>query len=96
MVMDCRILGTQRELDPDEWKPIANAIKASALDKGFKADAGLIANSSLVLRPIGTHNPKNGKEVKLLIDADPVDPEELVVGYIITCFPQGHSGTTNI
>ena len=30
-----------------------------------------------MLRPIGTHNPKNGKEVKLLIDADPVTPEEL-------------------
>ena len=66
-----------KELEPDDWKPIANAVKASALDKGFKADAGLIANSSLVLRPIGTHNPKNGKEVKLLIDADPVTPEEL-------------------
>ena len=66
-----------QELEPDEWKPIANAVKASALDKDFKADAGLIANSALVLRPVGTHNPKNGKEVKLLIDAKPISAEEL-------------------
>ena len=66
-----------QELEPDEWKPIANAVKSSALDKNFKADAGLIANSALVLRPVGTHNPKNGKEVKLLIDAKPISAEEL-------------------
>ena len=78
-----------KELDPDDWKRIASGVKASALDKGFKADAGLIANSSLVLRPIGTHNPKNGKEVKLLIDAEPVEPEviEARVANYVTAGP---------
>jgi hypothetical protein len=60
------------ELEPKEWKPLAEAIKQSALDKDFKIDAGLTANSALVLRPLGTHNPKNGNEVMLLVDAQPV------------------------
>ncbi len=66
-----------KELNPTEWKPIANAMKQCAIDKGFKIDAGLTTNSALVLRPIGTHNPKNNKEVMLLIDADPIDPKLL-------------------
>ena len=48
-------------------------MKQAALDKEFKIDAGLTANSALVLRPVGTHNPKNGNEVKLLVDAEPVE-----------------------
>jgi len=52
-----------RELPPDEWKPLAEALKAATIAKGFDVDAGLTANSALVLRPIGTHNPKNGNEV---------------------------------
>ena len=58
-----------KELNPTEWKPIANAMKQCAIDKGFKIDAGLTTNSALVLRPIGTHNPKNNKEVMLLMEA---------------------------
>ena len=42
------------ELEPQDWKPLANAMKQAALDKGFKIDAGLTANSALVLRPVGT------------------------------------------
>ena len=61
------------ELEPKEWKPLAEAMKQACIEKGFKIDAGLTANSALVLRPLGTHNPKNGNEVKLLVDANPVD-----------------------
>jgi hypothetical protein len=65
------------ELDPEDWKPLAEAMKQAAISKGFEIDAGLTANSALVLRPVGTHNPKNGNEVKLLVDSEPVDPQTL-------------------
>lgn len=65
------------ELAPQEWKPLAEAMKAATAAQHFDVDAGLTANSALVLRPVGTHNPKNGNEVKLLLDAAPVDPSAL-------------------
>lgn len=68
-----------RELPPDEWKPLAEALKAATIAKGFDVDAGLTANSALVLRPIGTHNPKNGNEVKLLLDAEPTTVAKMQV-----------------
>lgn len=58
-----------KELAPEQWKPLAEALKAATVDKEFYVDTGVTANSALVLRPIGTRNPKNDKEVKLLIDA---------------------------
>jgi len=66
-----------RELEPHKWKPLAEAMKLAAADKQFEIDAALTTNSALVLRPVGTHNPKNGNEVKLLMDAEPVTPEVL-------------------
>jgi hypothetical protein len=66
-----------RELPPEEWKPLAEALKAATVAHNFPVDAGPTANSALVLRPIGTHNPKNGKEVRLLVDAKPVSIDEL-------------------
>ena len=66
------------ELEPQDWKPLAEAMKLACIDKEFKIDAGLTANSALVLRPVGTHNPKNGKEVTLLVDAPPVEAHSLV------------------
>ena len=74
-----------RPLAPEEWKPLAQAMKAAAIAKQFHIDAAPTANSALVLRPVGTHNPKNNNEVKLLLDADPVFPEVLsqcLVAYI--------------
>ena len=52
-----------KELEPMEWKPLATAMKSACIDKEFHVDAGLTANSALVLRAVGTHNPKNGNEV---------------------------------
>ena len=64
-----------KDIPPDTWKPVAEALKAATVDKKFYVDTGVTANSALVLRPVGTTNPKNGKEVKLLIDAEPTTLE---------------------
>lgn len=65
------------ELPPEQWKPLAEAMKQAAIQKEFKIDAGLTANSALVLRPVGTHNPKNGNEVKVLVESEPTSVETL-------------------
>jgi len=56
-------------LPPEQWKPLAEALKAATIQHGFQVDAGPTANSALVLRPIGTINPKNGATVELFLDA---------------------------
>ena len=84
------------ELEPQDWKPLANAMKQAALDKGFKIDAGLTANSALVFRPVGTHTPKNGNEVKLLVDAKPIEVSSLTksLSYFIQDGPMVDEGHT--
>lgn len=67
------------ELSPSEWKPLATNIKSYAIANGLKIDPSVTADSARVLRAIGTHNNKNGKEVTLLLDAQPVDPQALQV-----------------
>jgi hypothetical protein len=66
------------ELEPTRWKPLAEAMKAAAKDKGFEIDWAVPADSARVLRPVGTKNPKNGNTVRLLLDAPDVTPEHLV------------------
>jgi hypothetical protein len=66
------------ELEPARWKPLAEAMKAAAKDKGFAIDPAIPADSARVLRPIGTTNPKSGTQVRVLIDAQPVAVERLV------------------
>ena len=84
------------ELEPQDWKPLANAMKQAALDKGFKIDARLTANSALVLRPVGTHIPKNGNEVKLLVDSKPIEVSSLTksLSYFIQDGPMVDEGHT--
>jgi hypothetical protein len=65
------------ELEPVRWKPLAEAMKAAAKDKGFEIDPAVPADSARVLRPVGTTNPKSGTEVRMLIDAPPVAVEQL-------------------
>ena len=65
------------ELPPEQWKPLAEAMKQAAIQKEFKIDAGLTANSALVLRPVGTHNPKNGNKVKVLVESKPTSVAHL-------------------
>jgi|TARA_R110002096_G_scaffold307451_3_gene502182 hypothetical protein len=64
-------------LPKNEWQPLANALKATFKVNKFLFDPAVTADSARVLRPIGTHNPKNGKEVKLLRDAPDYDKQTL-------------------
>ena len=61
----------ERDLDRDEWTPIARAMKDAAAGQKFKIDVTKTADPSAVLRPVGTHNfkdPTNPKLVEVLID----------------------------
>lgn len=59
------------------WKPIAEGMKALALNNGFAIDPAITSDSARILRPIGTTNLKNGNVVKLLIDAPDVELQHL-------------------
>jgi hypothetical protein len=63
----------ERGIQPEQWKPLAEALKQKVTNLGFLVDNGLTANNALVLRPTDTHNPKNGAVVKVLLPADPTD-----------------------
>jgi hypothetical protein len=65
------------ELAPAQWRPLAEAMKAAAKDKGFAIDPAVPADNARVLRPVGTKNPKGGNIVKLLIDGPDTAPEVL-------------------
>jgi hypothetical protein len=65
------------ELDPADWQPLADALKECAKQHGFEIDPAVTADSARVLRPVGTHNPKNGAEVSLIKDCPDHDPDDL-------------------
>jgi hypothetical protein len=65
------------ELEPAQWKPLAEAMKAAAKVKGFAIDPAVPADSARVLRPVGTTNTKGGNTVKLLLDAPDVAVDTL-------------------
>lgn len=61
----------ERDLDRDEWTPLARAMKDAAAGQKFDIDVTKTADPSLVLRPVGTHNfkdPTNPKRVEVLLD----------------------------
>ena len=60
-------------LEPRQWKPLANALKAATAANGFEVDPAVPADNARVLRPVGTRNPKGNNTVKLLIDAPDVE-----------------------
>lgn len=62
------------ELSRAEWQPLADGLKALTAAHGLHADPAVTADSARVLRPIGTRNPKNDGEVRVLIDGPAVDP----------------------
>ncbi len=64
-------------LAPADWQPLADALKECAKQNGFEIDPAVTADSARVLRPVGTHNPKNGAEVVLIKDAPDNDPDDL-------------------
>jgi putative DNA primase/helicase len=64
------------EIGPDQWKQTAEAFKALAARLKFKIDYQCSADSSRVLRPIGTWNrkdPSNPCAVELIVDAEDLD-----------------------
>jgi len=62
---------------PAQWKPLANALKAACLDKGFTPDIGVTGDNARILRPIGCVNPKGNKTAVLLRDAPDVTYNQL-------------------
>lgn len=73
-----------RDLEPDTWNPLNNGLRALAQKHGLLIDLAPSKNGmSLVLRPLGTHNPKGGREVKLVRDA-PVVSEQVMSPILIT------------
>ncbi len=69
-----------RDLDRDEWTPLARAMKAAAESHKFDVDPTKTADPSLVLRPVGTHNfkdPTKPKEVKVLLDGGDTTVERM-------------------
>ena len=65
-----------KPLTPEVWKPLAEALKATAIEHGLVIDPTVTADIARVLRPVGTTHTKTGNTVKLLIDAPSVTPEE--------------------
>ena len=78
------------DLPPERWVPMAEGLKSAAAQLSFATDAGLTANTALVLRPVGTHNPKNGNEVRVLLDAPPT-----TVGVMTSCLHK-YMGTYSV
>lgn len=64
-------------LPQTEWQPLADALKSTFQVNGFDFDPSVTADSARVLRPVGTHNPKNGKEVRVLFPGEEVDKQTL-------------------
>jgi len=58
---------------PAQWQPLADALKDTFQKNNFAFDPAVTADSARVLRPVGTHNPKNGAEVCVLMDAPEYD-----------------------
>jgi hypothetical protein len=84
------------ELPPERWKPLAEALKAATAEHGFAVDTGLVANSALVLRPIGTRNPKNGNTVTVLMDAPSVPVESIECRLKLVSRPERHRPESNL
>lgn len=69
-----------RDLDRDEWTPLARAMKDAAEAQSFEIDPTKTADPSLVLRPVGTHNfkdPTTPKKVKVLLDGGDTTVERM-------------------
>lgn len=67
----------EEALAPEDWQPLADALKEACVTHGFAADPAITSDSARVLRPSGTHNPKNKAEVVVLLDKPPVPRQRL-------------------
>lgn len=78
------------ELTRAEWQPLADGLKALTAAHGLQADPAVTADSARILRPVGTKNPKNNGEVKVLLDGPAVDVAaiEYILSIEIVSTPQ--------
>lgn len=58
---------------PEQWRPLANALKAACIRHNFTPDIGVTGDNARILRPTGCTNPFGGKVAKLIRDADDVE-----------------------
>lgn len=55
------------DVEPDRWNPLNESLRSLATKHHLKIDLTPSKNgTSLVLRPLGTHNPKGKREVQLI------------------------------
>ena len=68
-----------RELDRAEWKPLALAFKAAAVNFGFRIDTSVPSDESRVLRPVGVRNPnyKTNNIARVKMQAPDVSVEKM-------------------
>jgi len=67
------------EIGPKSWRLMANGFKAALDSAGLLVDPTRTADLSSVLRPVGTHNRKPGRdvrEVKVKSTNNPVEPAQ--------------------
>jgi hypothetical protein len=76
----------EEQLSPDEWQPLANALKAAHQD--FIFDNTVTADLARILRPVGTHHPSNGKRVTLLMDG-PATSKQTFQNILLSASPTG-------
>ncbi|WP_374433923.1 AAA family ATPase [Inhella sp.] len=70
-----------RDLTQDEWKPLAEAVKAKALADGLRIDAQVTGDFVRILRPVGTLH-KSGKPVRVLRELPQTySPEEVAAKF---------------
>jgi uncharacterized protein (DUF927 family) len=68
-----------RNIGPKSWRTIAVGLKAAFAGAGLIVDPTRTADLSSVLRPVGSHNRKPGRDikaVKIKTAPNPVSPEE--------------------
>lgn len=68
-----------RSIGPNSWRTMAASFKAALAAAGLIVDPTRTADLSSVLRPVGSHNRKPGrdpKQVKVVREATPITPEE--------------------
>lgn len=54
-------------LEPKEWLPMANKLKSMCILNGFRVDPSRTADSSSLMRPVGTYNLKTGEMEQVLL-----------------------------
>jgi hypothetical protein len=84
-----------RPLPPEEWMPLAAALKQLWQSHGLVADPAVTGDSARVLRAPGTYHISDSgeREVTVLLDAPPCDPD--VIAKLVTPKPKRTSTLIN-